>query len=99
MNTEARTPSRFAKAGSDTEPSTAMEASINDLLVRSMPVFNYYMDAFERSINARFGATEHRPSAFENRMKTFRRIEYIALICLIATLWLGFAGLIYALLR
>ena len=80
MNTEARTPSRFAKAGSDTEPSTAMEASIDDLLVKSTANFNRRMDALEKLLTSSL------------------RFHSIALVGLIGTLLLGFAGVIYALL-
>lgn len=80
MNATARTPSRFAKAGSDTEPSTAMEASIGDLLVKSTANFNRRMDALEKLLTSSL------------------RFHSIALVGLIGTLLLGFAGVIYALL-
>ena len=52
MNTEARTPSHFAKAGSGAGQSTAMEASIDDLLVRSTANFNRRMDALEKLLTS-----------------------------------------------
>ena len=98
MNTKAKTPSRCGQTDADAEQSSAIVARIDELLIKSMPAFNHHMDAFERSINPHFSATGHDSNTFENKMKTLLRIEYIALICLIGTLLLGFAGLIYAIL-
>ena len=80
MNTEARTPSRFAKAGSGAGQSTAMVVNIDNPQVKSTANFNQRMDALEKLLTSSL------------------RFHSIALVGLIGTLLVGFAGLIYALL-
>ena len=81
MNTEIKTLNRFEQAGFDVGQSKAVVVGIDDLLVKSMAVFNNRMDAID-----------HRIDVLERSMR-------LQTISLVATLLLGFTGLIYALLR
>ena len=74
MNAEIKSLNRFEQAGFDAGQSKAVVVGIDDLLVKSMAVFNHRIDVLEKSM----------------RLQT---------ISLVATLLIGFTGLIYALLR
>ena len=74
MNAEIKSLNRFEQAGFNAGQSKAVVVGIDDLLVKSMAVFNHRIDVLEKSM----------------RQQT---------ISLVATLLLGFTGLIYALLR
>ena len=88
MNTEIRTLNRFEDAVLSREQSKAMAVGVEDLLVQSFALFNNRMDA----IDHRFGSIDHRIDVLEKSMR-------LQTISLVATLLLGFTGLIYALLR
>ena len=74
MDAEIKSLNRFEQAGFDAGQSKAVMVGIDDLLVKSMAVFNHRIDVLEKSM----------------RLQT---------ISLVATLLIGFTGLIYALLR
>ena len=74
MNAEIKSLNRFEQAGFNAGQSKAVVVGIDDLLVKSMAVFNHRIDVLEKSM----------------RLQT---------ISLVATLLIGFTGLIYALLR
>ena len=88
MNAEIKSLNRFEEAGFDASQSKAVVVGIDDLLVKSMAVFNYRLDAIEHSINHRF-------SALENSM----RFQMIGTVGVIVAILLGFAGLMYTLSR
>ena len=74
MNAEIKSLNRFEQAGFDAGQSKAVVVGIDDLLVKSMAVFNHRIDVLEKAM----------------RLQT---------ISLVATLLIGFTGLIYALLK
>ena len=88
MNAEIKTLNHFERAGFDAGQSKAVVVGIDDLLVKSMAAFNHRMDA----IDHRFGSIDHRIDVLEKSMR-------LQTISLVATLLIGFTGLIYALLR
>ena len=81
MNTEIRTLNRFEDAGLNSEQSKAMVVGIDDLLVKSMAVFNH-----------RFEAIDHRFKALESSM----RFQMIGLVGIVVAILIGFASLFYA---
>ena len=99
MNIETRTPNRYEKAGADAGPSTAMVVGIDDLLVKSMTVFNHRMDTMNHRMDAFERSIDHRFSALDNSLASAMRFHSIALVGIIGTLLIGFTGLIYAVLR
>ena len=84
MNAEIKTLNRFEEAGFNAGQSKAVVVGIDDLLVKSMAVFNH-----------RFDAIDHRFSALENSM----RVQMIGTVGIIVAILLGFAGLMYTLSR
>ena len=72
--------------------SKAMVVGIDDLLVKSMAVFNHRMDAIEHSI-------DHRFSALENTLASAMRFQIVGLVSVVVAILIGFTGLIYALLK
>lgn len=92
MNTEVKTLNHFEKAGFNAGQSKAMVVGIDDLLVKSMAVFNHRMDAVEHSI-------DHRFSALENTLASAMRFQIVGLVSVVVAILIGFTGLIYALLK
>ena len=95
MNTEIKTLNRFEEAGLNPGQSKAMVVGIDDLLVKSMALFNHRFEAIDHrfeTINHRFEAIDHRFNALENSM----RFQMIGLIGIIVSILIGFASLFYA---
>ena len=88
MKAEIQSLNRFEEAGFNPGQSKAVVVGIESLLVKSMAAFNHRMDA----IDHRFGSIDHRIDVLEKSMR-------LQTISLVATLLIGFTGLIYALLR
>ena len=88
MNTEVKTLNRFEKAGFNVGQSKAVVVGIDDLLVKSMAVFNHRMDAMD-----------HRFNALENSLASAMRFQAIGLVSVVVAILIGFTGLIYAVLK
>ena len=99
MNTEVKTLNRFEKAGFNVGQSKAMVVGIDDLLVKSMAVFNHRMDTMDHRMDAIERSIDHRFSALENSLAGAMRFQAIGLVSVVVAILIGFTGLIYALLR
>ena len=102
MNAEIKSLNRFEEAGFDAGQSKAMVVGIDDLLVKSVALFNHRFEAIDHrfetidhrfeTINQRFEAIDHRFNALENSM----RFQMIGLVGIIVAILIGFASLFYA---
>ena len=81
MNAEIKFLNRFEQADLDAGQSKAAVVGIEDLLVKSMAVFNHRMDAIDRRFNA-----------LEDSM----RFQMMGLIGIVVAILIGFASLFYA---
>ena len=88
MIAELEPSDRLGEAGFRLGQSKAVVVGIDDLLVKSMAVFNHRMDA----IDHRFGSIDRRIDVLENSM----RFQMIGLIGIVVVILIGFASLFYA---
>ena len=102
MNAEIKSLNRFEEAGFDAGQSKAMVVGIDDLLVKSVALFNHRFEAIDHrfeTIHHRFDAIDCRFDAIDRRFRTlenFMRVQMIGLVGIIVAILIGFASLFYA---
>ena len=81
MNAETKSLNHFERTDFDAGQSKAAVVGIENLLVKSMAVFNHHFEAMDRRFNA---------------LENFMRFQMIGLICIAVAILIGFASLFYA---